>query len=99
MRSRIKDLRQTSPNSSRVLLASSPLTYLSPTVAALRITRSSSFTSATPHTPAMSPLTFLILAFALVCSVLASPINLEKRITHSGRVSVLRPCRSSSLPC
>ncbi|RPD62758.1 hypothetical protein L226DRAFT_323248 [Lentinus tigrinus ALCF2SS1-7] len=33
----------------------------------------------------MSPLTFLILAFALVCSVLASPINLEKRITHSGR--------------
>ncbi|TFK86861.1 hypothetical protein K466DRAFT_491971 [Polyporus arcularius HHB13444] len=33
----------------------------------------------------MSPLTFFILALALVCSVLASPINLEKRITHTGR--------------
>ncbi|KAI0712542.1 RlpA-like double-psi beta-barrel-protein domain-containing protein-containing protein [Earliella scabrosa] len=33
----------------------------------------------------MSPFTYLILAFALVCSVLATPINLEKRITHSGR--------------
>ncbi|RDX50289.1 hypothetical protein OH76DRAFT_467221 [Lentinus brumalis] len=33
----------------------------------------------------MSPLTFFILALALVCSVLASPINLEKRVTHTGR--------------
>ncbi|KAI0769882.1 RlpA-like double-psi beta-barrel-protein domain-containing protein-containing protein [Fomes fomentarius] len=33
----------------------------------------------------MSPFTYFILFFALVCSVLASPINLEKRITHTGR--------------
>ncbi|KAI0755277.1 RlpA-like double-psi beta-barrel-protein domain-containing protein-containing protein [Daedaleopsis nitida] len=33
----------------------------------------------------MSPFTLLIIAFALVCSVLAAPVNLEKRVTHSGR--------------
>ncbi|KAH9933233.1 RlpA-like double-psi beta-barrel-protein domain-containing protein-containing protein [Epithele typhae] len=33
----------------------------------------------------MSPFTFLLFLFALVCTVLAAPASLEKRITHTGR--------------
>lgn len=43
----------------------------------------------------MSALTLFIFALALVCMAFASPINgttstLEKRVTHTGRVSALR---------
>ena len=37
----------------------------------------------------MSLYTLFIVAFALFASVFAAPLNLEKRITHSGRVSIL----------